>query len=155
MFYAFGLASSYTIPCASVCSCDIFRDMIIAECDGKGLTKLPIFENYIAYSLTRIYLTNNYITHLHMDIISTWESLEMIDLRGNAIECRQIDKIPETVLVMSECSNTHSTIRQSTYTATSGMPSTIINRESTTILQTNPGKPFSFLFFHNYYSSLP
>ena len=51
--------------------------MVIAECDGKGFTKLPIFERYVAESLTRIYLTKNYITHLDMDIISSWESIEM------------------------------------------------------------------------------
>lgn len=69
----------------------------------KGLTKLPVFDLYLAYSLTRIYLNGNYINYLHQDILATWRSVELIDLIGNPIECTELNKIPASVKIITDC----------------------------------------------------
>lgn len=96
-------SESYRIPCARVCQCDIRDELIIAECSEKGLTGLPIFDDYLAYALTRIYLNNNSIKDIDSNIVNTWLSAEIINLVGNPIDCEQIGKISKNVQVLSDC----------------------------------------------------
>lgn len=97
------IVESYTIPCARVCQCDIRDDLIIADCSEKRLTELPIFDDYLARALTRIYLNKNYIKDIDSKVVNTWASLEIIDLLGNPLDCKQIWKIPKNVLLVSDC----------------------------------------------------
>lgn len=105
-FSLFSIATSYRIICAGICTCDIKEEFSIAECNGKSLTKLPIFEPYLAYTLTRIYLNNNQIIKLQKDVLTTWRSVRIIDLARNPIDCGQLSKIPSSVRIISDCRDT-------------------------------------------------
>lgn len=114
-FNLFCLASSYRIICAVICTCDITEEFSIAECNGKGLSKLPIFQPYIAYKLTRIYLNNNNIGQIQMDVLMTWRSAEIIDLAQNPIDCDQLSQIPSSIRIITDCRHTTTSITTGIY----------------------------------------
>lgn len=94
---------AYRIMCGAACVCDIKEDLVIAECNGRQLVKLPSFDRGLAPLLTRVYLNDNLIKELNETVLSTWVSLGVIDLMSNPLHCSQLGKIKEHVKILSNC----------------------------------------------------
>lgn len=85
------------------CQCLNLDPYIVADCRGKGLKTLPLFDMLVTFSLKKLYLNDNRITSLDQDIIKSWSMLYYIDLTGNNISCHDLNKFPEKVKIKSDC----------------------------------------------------
>ena len=85
------------------CRCYYLEPYIIADCVNKGLYDLPTFNEKDALIVRYMYIMNNYIVKLDESVLSTWVQLEFLNISYNAIQCIELEKIPDRIQVESTC----------------------------------------------------
>ena len=85
------------------CICHQIFSSVLMDCRDKDLQELPLIEQDYVYGLTTVYLNNNKIKTIDMDIINSWNTLEFIDLTGNPLSCSELHKIPKEIQVIGSC----------------------------------------------------
>jgi hypothetical protein len=102
------------MPCGD-CTCYDGDGVVLAMCENAGLLALPVFEEYFGIRMSHIYLRYNNIMLLNTSVLTSWRSLNIIDLRANPIQCSELDKIPNHIQYYSDCLLDITTVSTTSY----------------------------------------
>lgn len=102
LFSLGGITAQYDKPC-NRCVCYYIDSYIALDCVNRTLYSLPVLDESDAIIVKIVYIMDNYISMLDIDILNKWVFLSYIDITNNPVPCTELQKIRQDVTAVSTC----------------------------------------------------